>query len=40
MGWPVGLPVGKQTINGHRVQVKEDYLSNAKSAMDELVAKL
>lgn len=34
------LPVGKQTINGHRVQVKEDYLSNAKMAMDTLVAKL
>ncbi len=34
------LPVGKQTINGHRVQVKEDYLLSAKTAMDELVAKL
>lgn len=34
------LPVGKQTINGHRVQVKEDYLANAKTAMDDLVAKL
>lgn len=34
------LPVGKQTINGHRVQVKEDYLLNAKTAMDELVTKL
>ena len=34
------LPVGKQTINGHRVQVKEDYLLNAKTAMDDLVAKL
>ena len=34
------LPTGKQTINGHRVQVKEDYLSNAKVAMDNLVAKL
>jgi cellulose biosynthesis protein BcsQ len=34
------LPVGKQSINGHRVQVKEDYLVNAKKAMEELVAKL
>lgn len=34
------LPVGKQTINGHRVQVKDDYLSNAKAAVDNLVAKL
>jgi hypothetical protein len=34
------LPVGKQTINGHRVQVKEDYLLNAKTAIDALVAKL
>jgi cellulose biosynthesis protein BcsQ len=40
-----GLPfskvtVGKQTINGHRVQVKELYLSNAKEAIKELVAHL
>lgn len=34
------LPVGKQSINGHRVQVKEDYLVNAKKAMEDLVAKL
>ncbi len=34
------LPVGKQSINGHRVQVKEDYLVNAKTAMEDLVAKL
>jgi cellulose biosynthesis protein BcsQ len=34
------LPVGKQSINGHRVQVKEDYLLNAKTAMENLVAKL
>lgn len=34
------LPVGKQSINGHRVQVKEDYLNNAKDAMENLVAKL
>ncbi len=40
-----GLPfsqvqVGKQTINGHRVQVKKDYLDNARDAMGELVARL
>lgn len=34
------LPVGKQSINGHRVQVKEEYLLNAMVAMDALVAKL
>ncbi len=34
------LAVGKQTINGHRVQVKNEYLTNAKSAIDDLVAKL
>lgn len=34
------LPVGKQSINGHRVQVKEDYLINARKAMEDLVAKL
>jgi cellulose biosynthesis protein BcsQ len=40
-----GLPfskvqVGKQTINGHRVQVKADYLKNAREAMSDLVAHL
>ena len=40
-----GLPfskvqVGKQTINGHRVQVKDEYLTNARDAMDELVSRL
>jgi cellulose biosynthesis protein BcsQ len=40
-----GLPfskvqTGKQTIDGHRVQVKNDYLVNAKDAMEKLVAKL
>jgi cellulose biosynthesis protein BcsQ len=40
-----GLPfskvqTGKQTIDGHRVQVKKDYLDNAKDAMKKLVAKL
>lgn len=34
------LNVGKQSINGHRVQVKEDYLNNARKAMEGLVAKL
>jgi len=38
-----GLPfskvqIGKQTINGHRVQVKKDYLVNANAAMKDLVA--
>lgn len=32
------LPVGKQRINGHRVQVKDEYLTNARKAMDALVA--
>lgn len=31
---------GKQTIGGHRVQVKAEYLINAKAAMAGLVAKL
>lgn len=40
-----GLPfaavhVGKQTINGHRVQVKKEYLDNANTAMKDLVARL
>jgi len=40
-----GLPfskvkVGKQSINGHRVQVKNDYLVNARGAIDALVNKL
>ena len=32
--------VGKQTINGHRVQVKKEYLDNANSAMHDLVTRL
>lgn len=37
-----GLPfskvkIGKQSINGHRVQVKDDYLVNAKASMERLV---
>lgn len=40
-----GLPfshvqVGKQTVNGHRVQVKGDYLKNAREAMTSMVAHL
>jgi cellulose biosynthesis protein BcsQ len=40
-----GLPfskvvVGKQTINGHRVQVKDGCLRNAQSAIEELVGHL
>jgi cellulose biosynthesis protein BcsQ len=34
------LQVGKQSINGHRVQVKQDYLDNAKDAMEQLVSRL
>lgn len=34
------LQVGKQSINGHRVQVKDDYLVNARTAMEQLVARL
>ncbi|WP_442771268.1 ParA family protein [Zoogloea ramigera] len=37
-----GLPfsrvvVGKQSVNGHRVQVKQEYLNNARKAIDGLV---
>ncbi|MRD73628.1 AAA family ATPase [Rhodocyclus tenuis] len=37
-----GLPfsrvvVGKQNVNGHRVQVKQEYLQNARDAIDGLV---
>jgi len=40
-----GLPfsrvqVGKQNINGHRVQVKKEYLDNANEAMRGMVALL
>jgi len=34
------VKVGKQTVNGHRVQVKKDYLDNANDAMAKLVAHL
>lgn len=40
-----GLPfskvqVGKQSINGHRVQVKEEYLVNARKAIETITAHL
>ena len=34
------VKVGKQTVNGHRVQVKKDYLDNANMAMDNAVSRL
>jgi hypothetical protein len=34
------LQSGKQTINGHRVQVKQEYLNNSIQSMEELVARL
>lgn len=34
------LQVGKQSINGHRVQVKDEYLANAKDAIQNLVSRL
>jgi cellulose biosynthesis protein BcsQ len=34
------LPVGKQSINGHRVQVKQDYLDNSIKSVELLVSKL
>lgn len=34
------LQSGKQTINGHRVQVKADYLENSIEALEELVKHL
>lgn len=34
------VQVGKQTVNGHRVQVKKDYLDNAKAALATTVAHL
>lgn len=40
-----GLPfskvqAGKQTINGHRVQVKQEYLTNCIDSLEDLVARL
>ena len=34
------LPAGKQTINGHRVQVKQEYLNNSKDEIRKLVERL
>lgn len=34
------LKVGKQSISGHRVQVKQDYLENSKQSIESLVKKL
>jgi len=34
------LQAGKQTINGHRVQVKQDYLKNCIDSIENLVAHL
>jgi len=34
------LPVGKQSIGGHRVQVRADYRQNSIDAINDLVAKL
>jgi cellulose biosynthesis protein BcsQ len=45
VGFAKGLPFsqvrsGKQTINGHRVQVKQDYLENCVAALENLVKPL
>lgn len=34
------LPAGKQTVNGHRVQVKQEYLDNSKTEIRKLVDRL
>lgn len=34
------LPSGKQSINGHRVQVKQEYLTNSIKSMESLVSHL
>ncbi|WP_445372895.1 ParA family protein [Methylomonas sp. HW2-6] len=34
------LQTGKKSINGHRVQVKDEYLKNAKDAINTLVGRL
>ncbi len=34
------LQAGKQTINGHRVQVKQEYLTNSINSIEKLVARL
>lgn len=45
VGFAKGLPfskvrAGKQSINGHRVQVKQDYLDNCQTALEDLVRPL
>jgi cellulose biosynthesis protein BcsQ len=34
------VPTGRQTINGHRVQVKQEYLTNSINSMEKLIAYL
>ena len=34
------LQVGKPSLNGHRVQVKREYLRDARSAIDGLASRL
>ena len=34
------LPSGKQSINGHRVQVKQEYLTNSREEIRKLVEHL
>ena len=34
------LQAGKQSINGHRVQVKQDYLTNSITSIEQLVTNL
>ncbi len=34
------LKPGKQSINGHRVQVKQEYLTNSKDSLNALITKL
>jgi hypothetical protein len=34
------VQAGKQTINGHRVQVKQEYLTNCIKSLEQIVAKL
>jgi hypothetical protein len=45
VGFAKGLPfskvrAGKQSINGHRVQVKQDYLDNCVKALEQMVKAL
>ena len=34
------VKIGKQTVNGHRVQVKKEYLINSNDALNNMVSKL